>query len=59
MFNVIEKNNPLHLHAICSTRESAERWIKVNAPEYIRLGFFMDKSLTADSFTIHERKEND
>lgn len=52
MFKIIEKQNPLAVHAHCSTRESAQRWIDVNAPEYVRKGYFMDKSLTADSFTI-------
>lgn len=55
-YNVIEKANPLHLHAICSTKESAERWIRELAPEYCAKGYFMDKSLTPDSFTVKERK---
>ena len=52
MFNVIEKDNPLHIHAICETLASAERWIAVNAQEYCAKGYFMDKTLTPDSFTI-------
>lgn len=56
MFMVIEKNNPLSVHAHCSTRESAQRWIDVNAPVYCAKGYFMDKSLTPDSFTIKEKK---
>ena len=54
MFKVIEKNNPNAVHCICHSRERAERWIAVNAPEYCRKGYFMDKTLTADSFTIKE-----
>lgn len=54
-FDVVEKKNPFHLHAICSTRASAERWIKEPAPEYCAKGFFMDKSLTPESFEIIER----
>ena len=49
---VIEKNNRLAFHAICDTLESAQNWIDTNAPEYARKGYFMDKTLTADSFTI-------
>lgn len=54
-FHVVEKGNPFHVHAICSTRASAERWIKELAPEYCAKGFFMDKSLTPYSFEIIER----
>lgn len=54
---VIEKSNPLAVHCICDTRERAERWIAVHAPEYVRKGYFMDKTLTADSFTIKEAQK--
>jgi hypothetical protein len=54
MFKVIEKNNPLAVHCIAYTRERAERWIFVNAVEYCLRGYFMDKTLTPDSFTIKE-----
>ena len=53
-YNIVEKANPLHLHAICDTRESAERWLAVNAVNDCAKGYFMDKSLTPDSFTIKE-----
>lgn len=52
MYKVIEKLNPLAVHAHCDTLEGAERWIRVNAPSYVAKGYFMDKTLTADSFTI-------
>lgn len=55
MYAIVEKNNPLAVHAHCCTLESARRWLSVNAPEYVRKGYFMDKTLTADSFTIIER----
>jgi hypothetical protein len=54
MYKVIEKLNPLAVHCICDTLERAEHWIKVNAPEYVAKGYFMDKTLTADSFTIKQ-----
>ena len=54
-FYVVEKQNPNAVHAICDTRERAQRWIDVNAPEYASRGYFMDKGLTADSFTIKEK----
>jgi hypothetical protein len=54
MFKIIEKNNPLAVHAICDTYAGAQRWIAINAVEYCRKGYFMDKTLTPDSFTIKE-----
>ena len=54
-FYVVEKQNPNAVHVICDTRERAQRWIDVNAREYAEKGYFMDKTLTADSFTIRER----
>ena len=49
---IVEKQNHLAVHAICSTPESAARWVAENAVEYCAKGYFMDKSLTPDSFTI-------
>jgi hypothetical protein len=55
-FKVVEKQNPLAVHAICDTRERAQFWIDTRAPEYAAKSYFMDKKLTADSFTIKETK---
>lgn len=54
MYKIIEKNNQLAVHAHCATLESAQRWIAVKAVEYCLKGYFMDKTLTPDSFTIVE-----
>lgn len=51
-YKVVEKNNHLAVHAICETLASAERWIAVNAVTYCARGFFTDKTLTPDSFSI-------
>ncbi len=56
MFEIREKLNPLALHAICETLDRAERWISLNAVEYCAKGYFMDKTLTPDSFMISEKK---
>ncbi len=55
-FKVVEKQNPLAAHVICDSRERAQFWIDTKAPEYAAKGYFMDKTLTADSFTIKETK---
>lgn len=52
---IVEKANPLVTHGVCDTRERAQYWIDVKAPEYVAKGYFMDKTLTADSFTIKEK----
>jgi hypothetical protein len=56
MFKVVEKANPLAVHCICDTLDRAQRWIDVNAVAYCLKGYFMDKTLTPDSFTIKETK---
>lgn len=53
-FKVVEKQNNLAVHALCDTKERAQRWIDINAVEYCAKGYFMDKSLTPDSFEILE-----
>jgi hypothetical protein len=56
MFKIIEKYNPLAVHAHCDTLESAQRWIREDAVEGCERGYFMNKTLTPDSFTIVETK---
>lgn len=58
LFKVVEKKNPLHVHALCETRERAEHWIKVLAPSYCARRFFTDKTLTPQDFEIKPAKEN-
>jgi hypothetical protein len=55
-YHLVEKNNPLALHAISDRREALEKHIKSVLPGYIAKGYFMDKTLTVDSFTIKEVK---
>jgi hypothetical protein len=54
MYYIIEKNNPLAVHAICDSLERAQHWLDFNAPMYCECGYFMDKTLTPESFTIRE-----
>jgi hypothetical protein len=49
---IVEKRNPLAVHAICDTLERAEHWIKTLAPTCCARGYFMDKTLTPDCFEI-------
>lgn len=54
MFYVVEKNNFLAVHGHFDTLDRAKRWIAVKAPLYCGRGYFTDKTLTPDSFTIIE-----
>lgn len=50
---VVEKKNPHAVHAHCCTMESAQRWIDNIKSELANgVNHFMDKTLTANSFTI-------
>ena len=55
MFIIVEKKNKLAVHTHCHSKERAQNWIDVNAAEYCKKGYFMDKTLTPDSFEIVER----
>ena len=57
MFIIVEKKNKLAVHAHCHSKESAQNWLDVNAPEYCLKGYFMDKTLTPNSFEIVERAQ--
>lgn len=52
MFKLVEKANPLAVHGIFDSLDRAERHLRITVPLYVAQGYFMDKSLTADSFEI-------
>lgn len=56
MFYIVEKNNPLAIHGIFDTEDRAIRHLAEVIPDYVARGFFMDKTLTPDSFIIQQRK---
>jgi hypothetical protein len=51
-YKIIEKKNPLAVHGYFHSLERAQWWLTVNAPMYCDKGYFTDKTLTPDSFTI-------
>lgn len=57
VWKVVEKANHLAVHAHCHSEQSASRWISDKAPAYCARGYFMDKSLTPDSFTVIPPRE--
>lgn len=54
-YALVERDNPLALHGIFDTLASAERHLAETIPVYVARGYFMDKTLTQDSFMIVER----
>ena len=55
-YAVVEKKNHLAVHGYFMTLDSAVRHLKNVIPSYAARGYFTDKTLTADSFEIIERK---
>ena len=56
-YKIVEKKNHLSIHSLFGSRQAAERHLKEVIPEYVKKSYFMDKTLTADSFEIlpHEQ----
>jgi hypothetical protein len=52
MWWIIEKDNPLAVHGIFDTEARAWEFLRETVPEYCRRGFYSDKTLTPDSFTV-------
>ncbi len=55
-YKIVEKNNELAVHGIFESKERAENHLNNVIPDYVRKSYFMDKTLTADSFKIIEVK---
>lgn len=51
-YAIVEKSNPLAVHGICESLSSAEWFLANRVPEYVRLRYYTDKTLTAASFMI-------
>ena len=53
-YALVEKKNHLAVHGYFDSLESAKQHLEVTIPIYIQRRYFMDKTLTADSFEIIE-----
>ncbi len=51
-WGIYEKKNRNALHGIFMSMESAERHLHKTIPDYCARGFFMDKTLTPESFEV-------
>lgn len=57
-YKIVEKKNTLHVHGYFSSYETANKHLKETIPGYVSKGFFVDKTLKANSFIIMKMKEN-
>ena len=55
-YALTEKANHLAIHGIFDSKERADQHLREIIPDYVRKSYFMDKTLTADSFEIIEYK---
>jgi hypothetical protein len=51
---IVEKANPNAVHGLFMSMESAHKFLKDTIPDYCRRGFYMDKTLTPESFIVRE-----
>lgn len=49
---LVEIKNPLHVHAVFSYYGTGRRFLLQTVPEYVRKGYYMDKTLTSADFTV-------
>ena len=52
---LVEKLNHLAVHGLFDSKESAKKHLAERIPEYCAKGYFMDKTLTPESFEIIEK----
>lgn len=52
MFKLVEINNELAVHGLFDSEERAKRHLQETIPFYVQRGYFMNKTLTAESFKI-------
>lgn len=53
-YAITEKTNHLAIHGLFDSRERAEKHLKETIPVYVARSYFMDKTLTDDSFEVIE-----
>lgn len=55
-YKIVEKKEPNFVHGYFNSKESAERHLSQTIPEYVKLGYYMDKTLKAGDFVIKEAR---
>ncbi len=49
---IVERKTPLAVHGIFDSLDRAERHLREVIPLYVQRGYFMDKTLIPEDFTI-------
>jgi hypothetical protein len=53
-FKLVEKANHLAVHGLFGSRQSAETFLRDTVPVYLAKSYYMDKTLTVNSFEVIE-----
>ena len=51
-YNVVEKKHENYIHGVFCSKDAADRFLQHKIPTYVSRGYYMDKTLTADSFKV-------
>ena len=51
-FKIVEKLDHLAVHQLFDSKESADQFLREVVPVYVAKSYYMDKTLTADSFEV-------
>ena len=53
-YKLVEKQNHLAVHGLFESRAMAEKFLAETVPVYVAKSYYMDKTLTAESFEVIE-----
>jgi hypothetical protein len=51
-FKLVEKKNHNAVHGIFLSKETGEKFLRETVPVYVQKGYYMDKTLTVESFEV-------
>lgn len=54
-YALVEKDNRLAVHGLFATPGRARHHLRARVPDYVARGYYMDKTLTVESFAILDR----
>lgn len=57
MWVIRQKKDHLAIHGLFDSRDRADRHLRENTPEYVRRGYYTDKTLRTEDFEVHEQPD--
>jgi hypothetical protein len=54
-FKLVEKQNHLAVHGLFYSKQTAETFLRDTVPEYVKRGYYMDKTLRQEDFEVIEQ----